>query len=293
MFLLIVWTVCTLFLSNWFKDDLVSCITMPDTPSTPTTVAGLFKSNMTLITTTYHLFNRERFSTLKDVILTDLVLSNVSGSGNYHETYRNKVLFLPEEIHLSVKNISQENTVRTGEHGMVKLPTSFASLDALSDSMSFRILMRNWTKYYIENKNVRDNPFTLFVPWFATRNYFTAEIFSRGVAALWESGIQEKWVSNSIKHIVLNGLLGTRRGRRNETVGRLYGMIVSGQFDRREMSENQFFPLGLNNLRIVFTLGVLLCVVATLIFLREILNFYRCTTRVEEVKVISRGLHNP
>jgi len=197
--IMVIWLWTAFLLGNAYKGTLFSFLTNHIPPVIPVTIQELTSSPYRLFTTSFVIEivenDTKSTSVLTDAILRDLMtgVPGIDFPNHYHDLNRS-VIFLCAPLPRLVAAVPSGSQVHSSA-GLIAIPKSFAIINSETDLNHFISLIRRT----IPNKIIFtggsiDTKFTTRVPWIVMRNFFKS-IMSPLLAALYESGIYDKWSS--------------------------------------------------------------------------------------------------
>ncbi len=226
-FLISSWLFLCFVFGNEYKGEIYSSMTSTKIPSVPESMVDLvMRSDMPFFTTTGHIYNGAWYSTLKDMVLADIILAYKKGSfmRNFLEKFRVNLLLANYNNELDIiYNISNKMTVSLKEGHELSNIEKFALVSNADDSDFFVGLMKKYTDYYVIPSK-EDNLFVSRVPWHAMRNHMALR-FSNGIARLEQSGIYNRWDRHYQSYEVIRKLTEVDL-RLNVTESKYYGFVV-------------------------------------------------------------------
>ncbi|CAL8105487.1 unnamed protein product [Orchesella dallaii] len=267
-FLISTWLFLCYIIGNEYKGFLYSGMTSsPIQPVPESMIDMVMQSDMPYFTTTKHEFNGKYYSTLKDLVLADMIYS---GEDNFMKRFlvrfRHRLSLVSARESNIIYNITKGLPVHS-EHGMKILNKKFAIVSTKGDTEFFVGLMKKLTDFYIiPNKKV--SPFVSRVPWYAKRNNF-AKLVTLGIAQLVESGVYGRWIKNFRKQQLIGRLVEVDR-KLNITGGNYFGMVVLAESQKQGI---EGASIKLDGIYLVFIAVSMFLLISVFVFCTEkILN---------------------
>lgn len=287
--LLAAWIMVAMFLGFFYKGALFSYMTSKPVLNVPSTLEGLLKSNISIISITFVLtfLNHDPISPL-DIITKDLVKILDPNMSLYDITVqlRNRVMYVPAfyKVVEIAENISTSKPVETcwdpnqsrcsdGNRTEIMIPKTFAVMSTKIDMRAFSNYMKQFSGL-TEVTNTSPHPISYKVPWIALYNCFY-NVFSRHMSSLVESGIYSWWRKNSnVARQVRDLLKNEERNNRSENVAFVQRLWVTEDVDH-DLGERMGIDLqgvSLSTLTAPFTITLIFSGVAVFVFFVEILT---------------------
>ncbi|CAL8121572.1 unnamed protein product [Orchesella dallaii] len=218
-FLLFCWLYPCAIIGGEYSGHLYSTLTTAPTPGVPETVNDLVMgSDMTYITTSCHRYyqgsNQAQgykpigMSTLKEFMLPEMIQGLSPEKRNsslkiFLEKLRNEVKFVSQDTLYILKNVRKRRPIYTkdgkGKKDEIK---RFGIINNKWDIDLAIYLGKQLLPNYYLYVSTENGRFTKLNSWYGKRTYFNG-LFIKGLAALVESGIHERWFRHWNLHILI------------------------------------------------------------------------------------------
>lgn len=201
------WLFVMLIVGNEYKGFMTSSMTTSPIDQVPESMMDLvMNSTVPYFTTSKHWYQGQTYSTLKDMVLADMIYS---GEENYMQkfllTFRHFLALLRADEVEIILNITNKLPVES-EFGIMSQEKwiKFALISVEEDMDLFVGIMRKLTDYVIIPNN-KISPFVSRVPWYGKRNNFI-KLAIVGIARLVQSGIYDLWDKQFKQARLINNL---------------------------------------------------------------------------------------
>lgn len=256
----IFWLIMSLFCGVFYKGALYSYLTAQPVPTVPQTLEEVVQENLAIVTSTKMKSKAhpdDIFYPLAN-ILKDLLGGEVNQTRKQSDAfaYRLQTIYerveglMSEEAELA-RNVSLKLKVAVHPNTSVALPGRFVLVDGIEDLTAFIEGMKYYSKSFVI-KSSEVTPFVMRVPWLVARNFFY-DLFSRGLGALVESGLYQRWIRLSHIGAQLRDLDKFEGDLDNEDdVNHYARLLLATNYHKKYLSEAQHVSLNLMKMPFAF-----------------------------------------
>lgn len=273
-------------IGNEYEGTMFAIMTAFSIPNVPKTIRDLVnQTDIPYFTTTFHTLHQKAYSTLKDIVLPDLIATkqNTATQKNLVKL-ENDIRFILGSYTDMVSNITEKSYIKT-DLGIRKVLNAFALVSTEQNMNEFVATVRKLTNYLIVTNNL-DGLLVTRHPWLTRRNFF-AKIFNIGLSYLVESGIYDKWDRDYDQVHIMQRLEQADKAA-GLSYKSYYGFVVMANLAAHEQNLDGE-PILLQNVRLVFLGTAALIAVGVAVLIAENIFMYVKQCRNKVLKFISKG----
>lgn len=276
-FILTVWLVFSNVVGNEYQGHVTSAMTSVPIQKVPTTVRDLvMNSDLPYYTTTGHTHHDRWRSTLKDVVLQEIIpVEKNNRTKSFLQKLKARIALIMGDSGKVAYNLSKNFPILT-DLGWTKISNNFAIISTNTDMGALLSATKLLTTYLILAGKMEIN-FKTKVPWLGKRNFFL-NLAQKRLAWLEQSGIYDNWYIQFERHIQIQNLKFAQTLYNFTKRYNYYKMTEYTKVDRTNIEFGGMVTMKEVNMAVI-ALGILVGTSVLVFFLEHVIENTVCPRR--------------